>query len=427
METAIPARRPLSMRLTLRFLAGVLITLALALGFFYLLMRPSMFDLQAMALFLAITAGISLAAGYVAYRMGLIHRSPSLRWTLLGSWALAGALTFFNVWLTARLMFASQHDLQLATVLLVFAGGIAMSLGYFLTAALNDSIAQLNAGAKAVANGRLDVRVPVVGRNEMAELALSFNEMAAQLQATDQERRELEAMRRNLVAWAGHDLRTPLASVQAIIEALADDMVEDADTEQRYLRTARRDVQALAALIDDLFDLAQFDAGRLMLDRHPTAVADLVSNTIERYAELAARQEVALVGDAGPDLIVDLDAQKIERVLSNLVGNALRHTPAGGQVRVQASPASGQVEIAVSDTGEGISAEDLPHVFDQFYRGEKSRSRTTGGAGLGLAIARRIVEAHGGRIRVESRAGEGARFVFSLPVAAATALEAQRF
>lgn len=415
MELTITEKRPLSMRLPMRYLAGVLVTLALALSFFYLLMRPSMLDLQAMALFLAITAGISLAAGYLAYRFGLIHRSPSLRWTLLGSWALAGALTFLNVWLTARLMFASQHDLRLATVLLLFAGGIAMSLGYFLAAALTDSIAQLTAGAQAVARGQLDVRVPVAGRNEMAELAASFNEMAAQLQATDQERRDLEAMRRNLVAWAGHDLRTPLASVQAIIEALADGMVDDADTQQRYLRTARRDVQVLAALIDDLFDLAQFDAGRLLLDRHPTPIADLVSNTIERYAELAARHQVALAGDAGPDLIADLDAQKIERVLTNLVGNALRHTPAGGRVQVRAAAAAGQVEIEVIDTGEGIGAEDLPHVFDQFYRGEKSRSRTTGGAGLGLAIARRIVEAHGGRIWAESRAGEGARFVVRLP------------
>lgn len=412
----------MSMKLPVRFLAGVLITLALALGFFYLLMRPSMFDLQAMALFLAITAGVSVVAGYVAYRLGLIHRSPSLRWTLLGSWALAGALTFFNVWLTARLMFASQHDLQLATVLLVFAGGIAMSLGYFLTAALNDSIAQLSDAAKAVAQGQLDVRVPVTGRNEMAELATSFNEMAAQLQATDRERSELEAMRRNLVAWAGHDLRTPLASVQAIIEALADGMVDDAATQQRYLRTAQRDVQALTGLIDDLFDLAQFDAGKLTLDRHPTAIADLISNTIERYAELAARHEVALTGSAEPELIVDVDVQKIERVLSNLVGNALRHTPAGGSISVQARAGAGKVEIEVADTGEGINVDDLPHVFDQFYRGEKSRSRATGGAGLGLAIARRIVEVHGGQIRVESQTGEGAKFVFDLPVAATSPL-----
>lgn len=418
MEATIAEKRPLSMRLPFRFLAGVLVTLALALGFFYLLMRPSLFDLQAMALFLAITAGVSLAAGYLAYRFGLIHRSPSLRWTLLGSWALAGVLTFLNVWLTARLMFASQHDLQLATVLLVFAGGIAMSLGYFLAAALSDSIAQLAAGARAVARGQLEVRVPVAGRNEMAELASSFNEMAAQLQATDQERRHLEEMRRNLVAWAGHDLRTPLASVQAIIEALADGMVEDAATQQRYLRTAQRDVQALASLIDDLFDLAQFDAGRLLLDRHPTAVADLISNTIERYSELAARHQVALAGEAGPELVAELDAGKIERVLANLVGNALRHTPPGGRVELRAAAAAGQIEVKVIDSGEGIAAEDLPHVFDQFYRGEKSRSRTMGGAGLGLAIARRIVEAHGGRIWAESQAGEGTRVVFLLPAVA---------
>ncbi|HEY54009.1 MAG TPA: HAMP domain-containing protein, partial [Caldilineae bacterium] len=141
-------------------------------------MRPSMFELEAMAMFLSITAGISVLAGYGAYRAGWINRSPRITWTLIGGYALASVLTFLNVWMTARLMFASQHDLLLATVLLLFAGGIAISLGYFMAAALNDSIAQLNAGAKAIARGQLDVRVPVQGQNELAELAQAFNEMA---------------------------------------------------------------------------------------------------------------------------------------------------------------------------------------------------------------------------------------------------------
>ncbi|NOX63496.1 MAG: cell wall metabolism sensor histidine kinase WalK [Chloroflexi bacterium] len=407
---------PARIRLPQRFLAGVVLTFALALGFFYWLMRPSMFELQAMALFLAITAGISVLAGFIAYRLGWIYRTPHISWALMGSYALAGALTFLNVWVTARLMFASKHDLMLATVLLVFAGGIAMSLGYFLSAALNRQITDLAEGAKAIAEGDLDARVPVYGRNELAELARIFNDMAARLKAADQKQRELDAMRRNLVAWAGHDLRTPLASIQAMIEALADGVVTDPSTVQRYLDTSRRDIQALSHLIDDLFDLAQFDAGALELDRHPTLMADLVSDTIERFSGLAEQRKIRLEGRVAANVArVNIDAQKVERVLANLIGNALRHTPAGGEVAVRVERVAEGVQVEVRDAGEGIHPDDLPYVFDQFYRGEKSRSRATGGSGLGLAIAKRIVEAHGGEIMVESAPGEGAVFRFTLP------------
>ena len=160
--TVYPSRTISSSRLTLRFVAGVLITLALALAFFYWLMRPSMFEMQAMALFLAITAGISVLAGYIAYRSGLLQRSPRIAWTLMGGYILASLLTFINVWMTARLMFASPHDLQLATVLLVFAGGIALSLGYFVSAALNDSIDALNRGAQAISRGDLACVCPTM-------------------------------------------------------------------------------------------------------------------------------------------------------------------------------------------------------------------------------------------------------------------------
>ncbi len=185
---------------------------------------------------------------------------------------------------------------------------------------------------------------------------------------------------------------------------------------QRYLRTAQRDIQSLTLLIDDLFDLAQMDAGGLKLERQPASISDLVADTVESFTALARQRDVALSGSAEPG--VDpalLDARQIGRVLANLVGNALRHTPAGGAVTVLAKPAAGRAQIEVSDTGQGISPQDLPHVFERFYRGEKSRSRATGGSGLGLAIAKAIVEAHGGQIWVESQPGQGARFVFTLP------------
>lgn len=412
--TIAPPRQPWT--LLFRFLISVAFILAVTLLIFVLIMQPPQADFNGMILFLSGTAVISLLVGYGTYRFGLINHTPKLHWSLLSTYALSSILTFLNVWITARLMFINYHDLTLATILLIFASGMAMALGYFLTATLTDNLAALNQGAQAIAQGQFQTRVQIAGRNEMPQLARSFNEMAAQLQAAAQRQQELETMRRDLIAWVGHDLRTPLASVRAIVEALADRVVEDPATVDRYLRTAQRDINALSALIDDLFDLAQLDAGGLKLDRQPNSLSDLLSDTVESLSTLAAEKGVKLEGrvQAGVDPVA-IDVRQIGRVLTNLVGNAIRHTPAGGVVELQAALTAGGVLVSVRDSGEGIRSEDLPHIFEQFYRGEKSRNRATGGAGLGLAIAKGIVEAHGGEIGVESQLGQGARFMFTLP------------
>jgi len=249
----------------------------------------------------------------------------------------------------------------------------------------------------------------------VATLAESFNQMAAQLQAADEKQRELERLRTDLIAWVSHDLQTPLASIRAILEALYDGIVEEPETVKRYLNTAQRDVRSLSALIDDLFQMAQLDAGGIPLERAESSLVDLISDTLESFSELASRQGITLNGSAEANVDpVLMDTQRIGRVLNNLIGNALRHTPAGGMVEVRAQRANAGVEVTVCDTGEGIRPEDLPNIFESFYRGEKSRSRATGGAGLGLAIARGIIHAHGGEIRVESQPGD-TRFIFSLP------------
>jgi signal transduction histidine kinase len=239
--------------------------------------------------------------------------------------------------------------------------------------------------------------------------------MASQLQAAAEKQRELERLRADLIAWVSHDLQTPLASIRAILEALYDGVVEEPETVKRYLNTAQRNVRSLSALIDDLFQMAQLDTGGIPLEKAESSLVDLISDTLESFSELASRQNITLDGSAEPDVDpVLMDTQRIGRVLNNLIGNALRHTPAGGRVEVRARRADGSVEVTVCDTGEGIRPDDLPNIFESFYRGEKSRSRTTGGAGLGLAIARGIVRAHGGEIRVESQPGN-TRFTFSIP------------
>ena len=273
----------------------------------------------------------------------------------------------------------------------------------------------LQQAADKLAKGNLETRVPVSGRDEVAALAESFNQMASQLQAMDEKQRELESLRKDLIAWVSHDLQTPLASMRAILEALSDGMVEEPETVKRYLNTAQRDVRSLSALIDDLFQMAQLDAGGIPLEKENASLADLISDTLEFFSELASRQNITLDGwaDSNVDPVL-MDTQRIGRVLNNLIGNALRHTPAGGRVDVRAKRSGLGVEVTVRDLGEGIRPEDLPKIFESFYRGEKSRSRATGGAGLGLAISRGIIQAHGGEIKVESQPGDTC-FVFTIP------------
>ncbi len=401
-----------------RLAFGTLLIVALSLAFFNMLMSPPTNELGLMALFLGITAFISALVGYAAYRFGWVNLSPTLRWTLLGGYGLASILTFFNVWFSAQLMFASQHDLLLAIVLLVFAGGIAMILGYFLSSTVTDRINLLKEAAEKLARGDLQTRVPVNGLDEVAALSTTFNQMAEQLQIADQKQRELESLRRDLIAWVGHDLQTPLASMRAILEALSDGVVDEPEMVKRYLLTAQRDVMSLSALIDDLFQMSQLDAGGFPLQRAPASLSDLVSDTLESFSQLAKQQEITLEGQVESDVDpVLMDTQAIGRVFNNLISNALRHTPNQGRVSVWVRRGRSGVDVTVSDTGEGIRARDIPHIFERFYRGDASRSRNRGtsGAGLGLAIARGIVEAHGGYIQVQSEPGQGTQFTFHLP------------
>ena len=394
--------------LSLRYAIGVIGILLLSLVIFVLVMNPPLADLGLMALFLLITSVVSSLVGYAAYRLGWMAKVATLRLTLLISYIISSVLTFFNVWLTARLMFASQHDLLLATVLLVFAGGMATVLGFFLSSAITDRIFVLQKAANQLAEGDLQARVPVSGRDEVAKLSADFNRMAAQLNEAKQQRADL-------IAWVSHDLQTPLTTIQAILEALSDEVVTDPDSVQRYLLTARREIRSLSALIDDLFQVAKLDAGGLVLEQAPNSLSDLISDTLESFSHIARKKNIHLSGDVESKIDpVNMDARHIGRALDNLVSNALRYTPEGGAVTISAHREGSQVEVCVRDSGEGIPPEDLPHIFESFYRGEKSRSRATGGAGLGLAIARGIILAHGGQLWVKSDLGVGTEFIFRI-------------
>jgi signal transduction histidine kinase len=306
--------------------------------------------------------------------------------------------------------------LLLSGVLLLFAVIIATTFGIFVAASVSDGLRQLADSAQQLAEGNLETRVRVSGRDEVARLGEVFNGMASQLQSAADQQAELDRLRRDLIAWTSHDLRTPLTSVRALVEALHDGVVDDPDTIQRYYRTIRADVVALNNLIDDLFELAQLDAGGLVLEMAPASLGDLISDTLERFMPQAQQQNIVLHGEIAADVDpVQLNAPKISRVLTNLVGNALRYTPAGGHITVTAVRQVDGVSVTVQDSGSGFAPQDLPRIFEQFYRGEAARSRATGGAGLGLSIARGIVMAHNGRIQAENRAEGGAKVHFFLP------------
>jgi signal transduction histidine kinase len=244
--------------------------------------------------------------------------------------------------------------------------------------------------------------------------------MAQMLEEVDREKRLLEQSRRDLVAWASHDLRTPLASVRAMNEAMLDGVVADAETVRRYRQQIHSEIEHLGNLIDDLFELAQVDAGHLNLKLKRTLLPELITQAVSGISARAAQHSVSIMSEIDPDLpVLMLAPDKIQRVLYNLLDNAIHHTPPEGQVKLTARRSNGQIEVSVHNTGSTVAPEDLPHVFERFYRSERSRMRGSGGyrgTGLGLAIARAFVEAHGGMIAVTSDAEHGTAFSFCLPI-----------
>ena len=401
------------------YIFGILAMLLLTVVLIQVVMSPPLGDLIYLAGLLGITSLVSAAFGFISHRLGWWRRMPHISQTLILGYILAGGLALFNVWLTARLMFIDQHDLTLGTLLLIFAGGVSIAFGYFISNSITQDLKDLVQGAEKISEGNFATRVTVSGEDEVSQLAQAFNQMAAQLEQAAEAERSLEEARRNLVAWASHDLRTPLTSLMVMLDALADKIVTDPETVTRYLKQSQNEVNRMSALIDDLFELAQLDAGYQNLDYEWIALSDLISDTLESFAARAKAQGVTLEGAVTPEVDPIWAApDKLSRILDNLVGNALRHTPEGGNIFLDASLSNDKVLVEVRDSGNGIAAKDLPHIFDRFYRGEKSCTRSgeeTGGVGLGLAIVKGLVEAHSGEIWVESEPDAGTKFWFTLP------------
>lgn len=401
------------------FVFSILGLLGLTLMMVLIVEKPPWRDFAYLALLLAATGAASAAIGYFSQRLGWWTRVPSLRVALSLGYILAAGLILLNVWITARLMFVEQHDLNLAILLMVFGAGIAAAFGFFLSSSITERLTQLAEGAARLSEGELSTRIPVVGEDEVAQLTRAFNSMAARLEGAAVRARADDAARRTLIAGASHDLRTPLASLRAMLEALAEGVVSDGETTARYLAQSRAEIGRMSGLIDDLFELASLDAG-LEIAGEPGSLPDLISDSLAAFAARAEAAGILLEGSVATGVDpVWMAADKIDRVLANLLDNALRYAAPGGRVCVDAAPDGGMVRVTVGDSGPGIPEADLPQLFDAFFRGDRSRARggdgADGGAGLGLAIARRLVEAHGGTIWAENAPGGGAAVSFTLP------------
>ena len=328
---------------------------------------------------------------------------PTVRMQLMGLAALAVCLPLAVVLTSGWVMFHMGDDVKILAVSAASAT-VAMIGGLFLARSIASSIDRVRDASIALSHGDLTVRAPESGPSEVADLAQSFNQMATNIE-------ELFDARRELVAWASHDLRTPLANMQAMLEALEDGLAEPAD----YLPALGDQVRGLSLLVDDLFELARIDAGALTLELHASPLDGVVSNCLRGVTAEAAQRHISLDSQVDPDAVARCAPDKVERVLLNLLTNALRHTPTDGAVAVRVTPDVDAVRVTVEDTGEGLGEEAERRMFDRFWRSDLARSER--GAGLGLAIARGLVEAQGGRIWAENRPEGGARVCFTLPAA----------
>lgn len=345
---------------------------------------------------------LALLAGFAA--TAIVMRMHSIRARTIGALLVTAALPLVATLASGLIMFESEHDV---VVMAVVVGTTLVALGaaILLLRGITTPIDALNSTAHEIAAGDLSARAPTLGVAETDELAESFNTMADSIES-------LFDARRQLVAWASHDLRTPLASMQAMLEAIEDGV----STPEEYLPGLQSQVSRLTQLVDDLFELAMIDASALQLQYDEVSVGDLVASCVRGFASEADAAGVKLTTEVvSPERMVYCAPDKVERVVMNLLINALRHTPSDGAVSLKADYVDDALRVTVDDEGEGLDDEAREHAFDQFFRGDAARA--TPGAGLGLAIARGLVEAHGGTISATNNSTGGAQFTFTLPIA----------
>ncbi|MDP8975490.1 MAG: HAMP domain-containing histidine kinase [Actinomycetota bacterium] len=316
----------------------------------------------------------------------------------------------------SKAMFVTGSDLGALWVVLAASATVGIVTALVLGRRVDRASRSLEAAAQRIGSGELPANVPSPPTGELAALAAQLDAMATRLEEARTRERALESSRRELVSWVSHDLRTPLAGIRAVTEALEDGVVSDPETVARYHRTLREEADTLTVLVEDLFQLSRIQAGALRLSLERSSIGDLVSDAVAATEPMARRAGIRLEGrleEPIPELVLSMP--EISRVIRNLLENAIRHSRPGGTVRVEAGTGPGHVFVSVTDTCGGIPLDEIDRVFETGFRGATARTPGHDGAGLGLAIARGLVEAHRGRIGVANQNG-GCRFTFHLPV-----------
>lgn len=332
------------------------------------------------------------------------------------------SIAFIIILLTAfyRYMLLSMEQFLWLTLATIGAGAASALLHFVLVRPLEASVRRLGEGAGRIAAGDLKARVPKTGLKEFKQLAEQFNHMGSSLEASFFQLRAAESSQRELVANMAHDLRTPLASVQSYAEALEDGVIQDEETFRKYVSTIRSETVRLGGLIQDLFELSTLDADRRETGAERFSIAeDVLVELLARFAmPMEAKSLEIKVKLPDQPLRLRMAPQHLERILQNLLENAIRHSPHQGLIIIEANQTREQignmVKFTVSDKGDGISDEEKERVFDRFYRSDRSRSREGGGAGLGLSIAKRMVEQYGGQIGVQDNGLQGSVFWFTV-------------
>ena len=360
--------------------------------------------------FAVIFLSTAALAGLVAWGLPRFSRRAAALRTSIGVLAAAIVLVVgLGVALSGRLMFFSSHDLELLWVVLGFALALGLVLAITVPGSMTRDLEEMASAARRVGSGEWGIRADVDRNDEIGAAAAAFDEMLAQLEKAEEQRDRDEQTRRNLLAAIGHDLRTPLSALQAAVEALEDGIAPDP---ARYLRSMRQDVSALAALVDDLFVLARLEAGDVELDLVGVDLAELADEAVEVLEPSAHKRDVGLRVASNGRVPVVGSPEALSRVIRNLVDNAVRHAPAGSDVVVEVGNGRGGTVIVLDD-GPGFPPDFVEKAFLLFERADPARARNTGGAGLGLAIARGFVHAHGGEIWAER--GPGGRVGFRIP------------
>jgi signal transduction histidine kinase len=360
-----------------------------------------------------IAAGCTGAVGLAGIGVIRLLRRASLRLCIQASGTVPVLAIVAGTLGTAEAMFLSQHDLGVVVMVCVIAGVVASAFSWLLGRQVASSSAALRQAARSLGDEAGQFRAPALPlAAEFAALSQELADTSAKLASSRARERALEQSRRQVVAWVSHDLRTPLAGLRAMAEALEDGLAADPS---RYHKQMRAEAERLGTMVDDLFELSRIHSGTLQLCHDEIALDDLVSDVLASTEALSRERGVRLGGQAAGHLTVRADPRELSRALTNLLANAIRYTPPGGSVYVEARPEHDEAVLTVADGCGGIPEADLPHVFDLAWRGTDARSPAPGsGAGLGLAIVRGVVEAHQGSVQVVNT-GDGCRFELRLP------------